>query len=328
MLVIGPYTIDTPLVLAPMAGITDAPFRALCRQQGAGLAVAEMITSDQSLWHTRKSQLRLPHQDEQAPRMVQIAGSDPQQLAAAAQANVDLGAQIIDINMGCPAKKVCKKAAGSALMKDEKLVAAILEAVVQAVEVPVTLKIRTGWSAKHKNAVTIAKLAQAAGIQALTLHGRTREDRFQGEAEYETLAEVCQAIQIPVIANGDIDSPEKAAWVFQNTQAKAVMIGRAAQGRPWIFKQVRAWLEQGVSVPDPKPAEIHALICKHLDGLYNTYGEFMGVRIARKHLGWYLQQAGLSAWKKAFNQLETPQAQLKCLAELLQQGPEGIAASA
>ncbi|SFB81235.1 tRNA-dihydrouridine synthase B [Marinospirillum celere] len=328
MLQIGPYKIATPLVLAPMAGITDAPFRALCRKMGAGLAVAEMVTADQSLWHTQKSRLRLPHQDEQEPRMIQIAGGDPQMLADAARANVELGAQIIDINMGCPAKKVCKKAAGSALLKDEKLVAEILEAVVQAVEVPVTLKIRTGWSAKYKNAVTIGKLAEASGIQALTLHGRTREDRFKGEAEYETLAEVSQALSIPVIANGDIDSPQKAEWIFNNTQAAAVMIGRAAQGRPWIFSQIKSWLEEGVRLPDPDPISVQQLIGEHLQGLYATYGDFMGVRIARKHFGWYLQQAGLAQWRKTFNLLETSEEQLELLADIFQPTTTSLAITA
>ena len=325
---IGPYSIDTPLVLAPMAGITDAPFRSLCRKMGAGLAVAEMVTADQSLWHTQKSRLRLPHEGEQEPRMIQIAGGDPQMLAKAARANVDLGAQIIDINMGCPAKKVCRKAAGSALLKDEKLVADILEAVVKAVDVPVTLKIRTGWSAKYKNAVTIGRLAEESGIQALTLHGRTREDRFRGEAEYTTLAEVCQAISIPVIANGDIDSPEKAAWVFQNTDAAAVMIGRAAQGRPWIFSQIKAWLNEGIKLPDPDAASLYQLITEHLAGLYATYGEYMGVRIARKHFGWYLQQAELSQWRKSFNLLETADQQQELLAEILQPLTQPFANSA
>lgn len=321
MLTIGPYQLDTPLVLAPMAGITDAPFRALCRKLGAGLAVAEMVTSDQSLWHTQKSRTRLPHEGEQEPRMIQIAGGDPEMLASAAQANVALGAQIIDINMGCPAKKVCKKAAGSALLKDEKLVAEILEAVVAAVEVPVTLKIRTGWSANHKNAVTIGRLAEESGIQALTLHGRTREDRFRGEAEYDTLAEVCQALSIPVIANGDIDSPEKAAWIFDHTQAAAVMIGRAAQGRPWIFSQIKSWLEEGVQQADPDASQIHQLISEHLHGLYATYGEFAGSRIARKHVGWYLQHTKRNSWRKTFNQLETADQQQEVLAEIFQPAP-------
>ncbi len=305
MLQIGRYKITTPLVLAPMAGVTDRPFRALCRSFGAGLTVAEMVTSDQSLWNTQKSRLRLPHADEPEPRMIQIAGGDPQMLAAAAQANVKLGAQIIDINMGCPAKKVCKKAAGSALLRDEKLVAEILAAVVAAVDVPVTLKIRTGWSANHKNAVTIAQLAEQEGIQALTVHGRTREDRFKGEAEYDTLAEVCQAVSFPVIANGDINSPQKAKEVLDKTGATAVMIGRAAQGKPWIFSQIKSWLENQQLIPDPEPIEIHSIISQHLKGLYLTYGDFMGTRVARKHFGWYLQQAGMNEWRKTFNQLET-----------------------
>jgi len=305
VLQIGRYKITTPLVLAPMAGVTDRPFRALCRSFGAGLTVAEMVTSDQSLWNTQKSRLRLPHADEPEPRMIQIAGGDPQMLAAAAQANVKLGAQIIDINMGCPAKKVCKKAAGSALLRDEKLVAEILAAVVAAVDVPVTLKIRTGWSANHKNAVTIAQLAEQEGIQALTVHGRTREDRFKGEAEYDTLAEVCQAVSFPVIANGDINSPQKAKEVLDKTGATAVMIGRAAQGKPWIFSQIKSWLENQQLIPDPEPIEIHSIISQHLKGLYLTYGDFMGTRVARKHFGWYLQQAGMNEWRKTFNQLET-----------------------
>ncbi len=296
-----------------MAGITDRPFRALCRSFGAGLTVAEMVTCDQTLWNTQKSRLRLPHLDEPEPRMIQIAGGDPQMLAAAAKANVELGAQIIDINMGCPAKKVCKKAAGSALLKDEKLVAEILAAVVAAVDVPVTLKIRTGWSANHKNAVTIAKLAEQEGIQALTIHGRTREDRFNGQAEYDTLAEVCQTISIPVIANGDIDSPQKAQEVFNKTGANAIMIGRAAQGRPWIFRQIKSWLENKIILPEPDPIEIHSIISQHLTGLYLTYGDFMGTRVARKHFGWYLQQAQMIEWRKRFNQLETTEQQLALL---------------
>lgn len=313
MLQIGSYKITTPLVLAPMAGITDRPFRALCRSFGAGLTVAEMVTCDQTLWNTQKSRLRLPHLDEPEPRMIQIAGGDPQMLAAAAKANVELGAQIIDINMGCPAKKVCKKVAGSALLKDEKLVAEILAAVVAAVDVPVTLKIRTGWSANHKNAVTIAKLAEQEGIQALTIHGRTREDRFNGQAEYDTLAEVCQTISIPVIANGDIDSPHKAQEVFNKTGANAIMIGRAAQGRPWIFRQIKSWLENKIILPEPDPIEIHSIISQHLTGLYLTYGDFMGTRVARKHFGWYLQQAQMIEWRKRFNQLETTEQQLALL---------------
>lgn len=305
-----------------MAGITDRPFRALCRSFGAGLTVAEMVTSDQSLWNTQKSRLRLPHADEPEPRMIQIAGGDPQMLAAAAKANVELGAQIIDINMGCPAKKVCKKAAGSALLRDEKRVAEILAAVVSAVDVPVTLKIRTGWSANHKNAVTIAKLAEQEGIQALTVHGRTREDRFKGEAEYNTLAEVCQVVRFPVIANGDIDSPQKAKEILDKTGASAVMIGRAAQGKPWIFSQIKSWIENQELIPDPEPIEIHSIISQHLNGLYLTYGDFMGIRVARKHFGWYLQEAGMNDWRRSFNQLETSAQQQALLDRIfLQEAP-------
>ncbi|MFK7161317.1 tRNA dihydrouridine synthase DusB [Marinospirillum sp. MEB164] len=312
---IGPYPIENGLVLAPMAGVTDAPFRALCRQQGAGLTVAEMVTADQTLWHTRKSRLRLPHLDEPEPRMIQIAGADPQMLAEAAQANVALGAQIIDINMGCPAKKVCKKAAGSALMRDPKLVEQILHQVVRAVDVPVTLKMRTGWSASERNAVAIAKIAEQEGIQALTVHGRTREDKFQGEAEYATLAEVVQAVGIPVIANGDITSARKAQEVLQLTQAQGLMLGRAAQGRPWIFNQIHHYLAQGEEQQDPSLAEQEQMICTHLQGLYATYGDIMGVRIARKHLGWYLKEQGQAERRHAFNLLDSPEAQRLWVAE-------------
>ncbi|WP_218163514.1 tRNA dihydrouridine synthase DusB [Marinospirillum alkaliphilum] len=328
MLRIGPYTISKPLVLAPMAGVTDAPFRALCRSFGAGLTVAEMLTSDQSLWHTNKSRLRLPHADEPEPRMIQIAGGDPQMLADAARANVAMGAQIIDINMGCPAKKVLKKAAGSALLRDEKLVAEILAAVVQAVEVPVTLKIRTGWSANCKNAVTIGRIAEQEGIQALTIHGRTREDKFSGQAEYDTLAEVRQALNIPVIANGDIDSPQKAKQVLDYTGAAAVMIGRAAQGRPWIFRQIDHWLAQQQELPDLTPLELHQVISKHLQGLYATYGEFMGIRVARKHFGWYLNQADMKEWRTRFNAIETATGQQQLLNRIFLQEAEQHARTA
>lgn len=313
VLQIGKHQITTPLVLAPMAGVTDAPFRALCRQLGAGLTVAEMLTSDQSLWHTTKSRLRLPHADEPEPRMIQIAGGDPQMLAAAARANVEMGAQIIDINMGCPAKKVLKKAAGSALLKDEKLVREIVAAVVAAVDVPVTLKIRTGWSANDRNAVRICRIAEQEGIQALTLHGRTREDKFNGEAEYDTLAEVCQQAKIPIIANGDIDSPQKARHVLDYTGADALMIGRAAQGRPWIFNQINHWLKHQELLPEPDSQEVRNIIRHHLQGLYLTYGEFMGTRIARKHFGWYLHQAGMSESRKEFNALDSAAEQLELL---------------
>lgn len=299
-----------------MAGITDRPFRQLCRSLGAGLTVGEMVTSDSKLWDTNKSRLRLPHASDPEPRMVQIAGNCPQQMAAAAAANVELGAQIIDINMGCPAKKVCQKAAGSALLKDEKLVGEILDAVVQAVPVPVTLKIRTGWSAEQKNAVTIAKMAEQAGIQALTVHGRTREDKFNGQAEHETLAEVCQRVKIPVIANGDINSAAQAEHLLATTGAKGIMLGRAAQGRPWIFRQINAWLTSQQLELEPTVAEQYQLIRQHLQGMYNTYGYFMGPRVARKHLGWYLQQAGLGQWRKNMNQLSSAAQQLALLEQI------------
>ena len=235
---IGPYTLPNQLILAPMAGVTDRPFRQLCRRLGAGMVVSEMVTSDMSLWNTRKSSLRLIHADDPEPRSVQIAGGDPQMLADAARANVELGAQIIDINMGCPAKKVCNKAAGSALLKDEALVSAILQAVVAAVDVPVTLKIRTGWDRDNKNGITVARIAEASGITALAVHGRTRADLYTGDAEYETIAAIKQAVSIPVFANGDITSPQKAREVLDSTGADGLLIGRAAQGRPWIFREI------------------------------------------------------------------------------------------
>lgn len=310
MITIGPYTIKSPVILAPMAGVTDRPFRQLCREMGAGLVVSEMVTSDVTLWNTRKSRLRLNHAGEEEPRSVQIAGGDPDMLAEAARMNADQGAQIIDINMGCPAKKVCNKAAGSALLKDEKLVAEILAAVVGAVDIPVTLKIRTGWDREHRNGVAIAKIAEASGIQALAVHGRTRADAYKGEAEYDTIARIKQEISIPVFANGDITSPEKARYVMDYTGADAVMIGRGAQGRPWIFKQISHYLATGEQLPEPEDQTKHEILSRHLNALYAFYGELMGVRIARKHVNWYLgtQEAGAS-FRRYFNQLEEPEAQ-------------------
>lgn len=302
---IGPYTLPNRLVLAPMAGVTDLPFRQLCRRLGAGLVVSEMVTSDVRLWNSRKSRLRLPHEGDPEPRSVQIAGGDPQMLAEAAQRNVELGAQIIDINMGCPAKKVCNKAAGSALMKDEQLVGAILDAVVKAVEVPVTLKIRTGWDRDNRNGVTIARIAEDAGIQALAVHGRTRADLYKGEAEYDTIAEIKQAIGIPVFANGDIDSPRKAADVLAYTGADGLLIGRAAQGRPWIFREIDHYLATGATLPGPALDECEAVLLEHLDALHDFYGDDMGVRIARKHVGWYLAATpGGTAFRSTFNRLD------------------------
>ena len=284
---IGSFELAAPLALAPMAGVTDRPFRSLCRAMGAGLAASEMVTADTRLWKTDKSRRRLDHAGEAEPRVVQIAGSDPAMLARAAQLNVDSGAQIIDINMGCPAKKVCNRAAGSALMRDEGLVRAILEAVVGAVDVPVTLKMRTGWDRDNRNAVRIARMAQDIGIAALAVHGRTRADLFAGEAEFATVAEVVDSVAVPVFANGDIDSPERAREVLSITGAAGVMIGRGAHGRPWIFRQVKTYLASGVAVGPPCHREVRDIIMAHLESLHEFYGEDVGVRMARKHLGWY-----------------------------------------
>ncbi len=284
---IGPYRIDPPLVLAPMAGVTDKPFRLLCKRMGAGLAVSEMTTSDARLWRSAKSRARMDHAGEPEPVSVQIAGSDTRLLAEAARHNAAQGAQIIDINMGCPAKKVCNAWAGSALLQDEPLVARILAAVVAAVDVPVTLKIRTGWDREHRNALRIARIAEDAGIAALAVHGRTRADKYEGAAEYETIAAVKAAARIPVIANGDIATPQQARAVLAATGADALMIGRGAQGRPWIFRQIARYLADGTLLPEPGPEEVCAILCGHLRALYDFYGEEAGVRIARKHLGWY-----------------------------------------
>ena len=314
MLQIGPYSLDTQVALAPMAGVTDRPFRQLCRELGAGLVVSEMVTSDPNLWHTRKSSFRLNHQGEAEPRSVQIAGGDPEMMALAAQLNAERGAQIIDINMGCPAKKVCNKAAGSALLKDEPLVESILEAVVNAVDIPVTLKIRTGWSPDNRNALTIAKMAEQAGIAALTIHGRTRSDKYLGDAEYDTIKSVKETINIPVIANGDITTPEKARFVLDYTGADAVMIGRAAQGTPWILREIDHYLRHGEKVAPPSLSEIHSIFNRHLKALHEFYGELMGVRIARKHLNWYLiSVSDVTGFRKEFNQLETADEQLNAL---------------
>jgi tRNA-dihydrouridine synthase B len=284
---IGPHQIDPPLVLAPMAGVTDKPFRQLCRRLGAGLAVSEMTSADPRLRDTRKSRLRRDHAGEPAPISVQLAGYDPAMLAEAARWNVAHGAQIIDLNMGCPAKKVCNVAAGSALLRDEALVGRILEAVVTAVSVPVTLKIRTGYSRTERNALQIARIAENAGIAALAIHGRTREDHFRGDAEYTTVAAVKAAVGIPVIANGDVRDPVKARDVLRITGADGLMIGRAAQGRPWIFREIAHFLATGARLPAPSATEVSALLLEHLEGLYVHHGEYQGVRIARKHIGWY-----------------------------------------
>jgi tRNA-dihydrouridine synthase B len=287
---IGPYALPSVAVLAPMAGVTDRPFRILCRSFGAGLAASEMLTSDPRLWTTSKSRRRMDHEGEPEPRVVQLAGADPQALAEAARANVALGAQIIDLNMGCPAKKVCGRLCGSALLTDEPLVARILETVVNAVDVPVTLKIRTGWDREHVNGVNIASIAEACGVAALAVHGRTRADFYAGEAEYATIRDIKARVRIPIFANGDIDTPQKAREVLDFTNADGVMIGRASHGAPWIFRAVNAHLQSGIAMPTLQRAEVRDIILAHLDSLYFFYGEDSGVRIARKHLGWYCEQ--------------------------------------
>ncbi len=309
---IGPYLIQPNVVLAPMAGVTDKPFRQLCKRLGAGLAVSEMTISDPRLWHTGKSQRRMDHDGEPAPVSVQIAGYDPQMLAEAARFNVDHGAQIIDINMGCPAKKVCNVFSGSALMQDEALVARIVSAVVKAVDVPVTLKIRTGWNRDNRNGLNIARIAEDCGIAALAVHGRTRADQYQGDAEYDTIRLIKQSIGIPVLANGDIDSPEKAAFVLNYTGVDAVMIGRAAQGRPWIFREITHYLATGDRLAAPSRSFIHDVLIGHLENLYAFYGEHQGVRIARKHLGWYAKQdADAAQFRAIVNRAETASEQLR-----------------
>lgn len=315
---IGPHRLAGRVILAPMAGITDRPFRQLCRRLGAGLVVSEMVTADRRLWQTPKSRLRLDHRGEPGPRSVQIAGGDADMLADAARVNADHGAEIIDINMGCPAKKVCRKAAGSALMRDERLVGEILDAVVGAVDIPVTLKIRTGWCGHSRNALTIARMAESAGIAALSVHGRTREQRYQGEAEYDTIAAICRALAIPVFANGDITDPEKARRVLAYTGADAVMVGRSAQGNPWIFREIEHFLNTGQKLSPPAPEERAEVMQQHLEALYALYGEHMGVRIARKHVGWYLNDAENGAyWRDEFNRLDQAFAQQRFLETLL-----------
>jgi tRNA-dihydrouridine synthase B len=311
---IGQHTLTSPLILAPMAGITDLPFRKLCRRFGAGLAVSEMVTSDTGLWHTRKSQQRLTRGDEPGPISVQIAGSEPEQMAIAAAENVKLGADIIDINMGCPAKKVCKKAAGSSLLRDEVLVQDILQAVVAAVDVPVTLKIRTGWDSEQRNAVRIAQIAQQAGIQALAIHGRTRADRFNGEAEYRTIADVVASTELPVFANGDITDPIKAKQVLTLTGAAGLLIGRGAQGQPWLFQQINHFLTHGEIPAAPSASERAAIINDHVAAIHAFYGEHLGVRIARKHVGWYMQHdTDSSEARSLFNRAESPAEQFQIL---------------
>ncbi|MDR2209430.1 MAG: tRNA dihydrouridine synthase DusB [Azoarcus sp.] len=305
------FNLRNNLFVAPMAGVTDRPFRTLCKRMGAGLAVSEMVTSNSLLYGSAKTRRRADHAGEPGPVSVQIAGADPAMLAEAARHNAERGAQIIDINMGCPARKICNVMAGSALMQDETLVARILDAVVRAVpETPVTLKIRTGWNRTNKNAVAIARIAEDCGVRALAVHGRTRADQYTGEAEYDTIAEVVRRVGIPVIANGDIRSPEKARYVLDHTGADGLMIGRAAQGRPWIFREIEHFLSTGKLLPTPPVSEIHQICRTHLADIHAFYGMETGVKIARKHIAWYTRGfAGSSAFRHAMNQLDNPDAQ-------------------
>ncbi len=311
---IGPHQLKNNLVVAPMAGVTDRPFRMLCKKMGAGLAVSEMVTSNSLLYGSEKTKRRANHEGEVSPISVQIAGAEPAMMAEAARHNVDNGAQIIDINMGCPAKKICNVMAGSALLRDEPLVSQILKAVVNAVDVPVTLKIRTGWDRQNRNAIQIARMAEDIGIQALTIHGRTRNDLYHGDAEYDTIAAVKQAIRIPLIANGDITTPEKARFVLDYTKADAVMIGRAAQGRPWIFRETEHFLKTGEHMLPPTVDEIHQVMLEHLHDLYAFYGDLTGMRVARKHISWYTKGlAGSAAFRHNMNTLQTIELQLHAI---------------
>jgi tRNA-dihydrouridine synthase B len=320
---LGPYTLPNALFVAPMAGVTDRPFRKLCKQLGAGYAVSEMVTSRPDLQDSLKTSRRANHEGEASPIAVQIAGTDAQMMADAARYNMDRGAQIIDINMGCPAKKVCNKWAGSALMQDEVLAMEIVEAVVAACAprgVPVTLKMRTGWHASARNAPVLALAAEAAGVQMLTVHGRTREQGYKGEAEHDTVAHIKSRVRIPVVANGDIDSPEKAREVLARTGADALMIGRAAQGRPWIFREIAHFLATGEQLPPPDLMDVQAWLLGHLQDHYSLYGEYTGVRSARKHLAWYgqslpLAPGAVAIFRGRINALTTAQAQLDCVRE-------------
>ncbi|HEY5758008.1 MAG TPA: tRNA dihydrouridine synthase DusB [Steroidobacter sp.] len=328
---IGRYELVNNLALAPMAGVTDLPFRLLCRRMGAGIAAGEMLTCDVRLWHTEKSRRRMDHTGEPEPRVVQIAGGDPEMMIEAAQRNVDAGAQIIDINMGCPAKKVCNKAAGSALLRDEPLVQAILEAVVKAVNVPVTLKIRTGWDPDHRNGLNIARMAEASGIQALAVHGRTRACMYQGDAEYETIRAIKQSVSIPIFANGDIDSAAKAKHVLEQTGVDGLMIGRSAQGRPWIFGEIHAALN-GEFFVAPSIAEVRDIMLAHLRDLHAFYGEEAGVRVARKHIDWYAKsRASAPALRQAVMQAIDASTQLdrvQAYFNALEEAPEESLSSA
>ena len=308
---IGPHVLRNNLFVAPMAGVTDRPFRQLCKRFGAGMAVSEMVASNSLLWGSEKTRRRANHEGEPDPISVQIAGADPKMMADAASYNVGQGAQIIDINMGCPAKKICNVMAGSALLKDEALVGRILEAVVKAVDVPVTLKFRTGWDQNNKNALTVARIAAESGIQLLSIHGRTRACGYTGHAEYDTIAEVKGATRLPVVANGDITTPQKAKYVLDYTKADGIMIGRAAQGRPWIFREIEHYLKTGAQLPPPLVSEIHQVLIAHLHDLYAFYGTDTGVKIARKHISWYTKGlAGSASFRHAMNQLQSVEEQL------------------
>ncbi|MDX8400499.1 MAG: tRNA dihydrouridine synthase DusB [Gallionellaceae bacterium] len=311
---IGPYLLKNNLIVAPMAGVTDRPFRMLCKRLGAGMAVSEMVASNSLLYGSEKTRRRANHEGEADPISVQIVGADPKMLALAARYNVDHGAQIIDINMGCPAKKICNVMAGSALMQNEKLVAEILQTVVAAVNVPITLKIRTGWDKNNRNAVNIARIAEDSGVQALAIHGRTRACAYTGDAEYDTIRAVKAAVNIPIIANGDITSPEKAKFVLENTGVDAVMIGRAAQGRPWIFREIAHFLATGTHMQAPQIAEIQQILIGHVHELYQFYGELSGMRVARKHISWYTKGlAGSAHFRHHMNQLESITEQLQAV---------------
>ncbi len=316
---IGHFALANPLFVAPMAGVTDRPFRQLCKRLGAGYAVSEMVTSRRDLWDTLKTSRRANHEGEPGPIAVQIAGTEAQMMADAAVYNIERGAQIIDINMGCPAKKVCNKWAGSALMQDEALALSIVEAVVAACaphQVPVTLKMRTGWCQSHKNAVVLAKAFEGAGVQMLAVHGRTREQGYKGEAEYAVKA----TVRIPVVANGDITTPEKARAVLQATGADAIMIGRAAQGRPWIFREINHFLNTGTHLAPPLVSEVKRLLVEHLHDHYSLYGEFIGVRSARKHIGWYVRELpDGEAFRAQINALGDSAAQVAAVAQFLDQ---------
>jgi tRNA-dihydrouridine synthase B len=311
---IGSFQLKNNLIVAPMAGVTDRPFRMLCRSMGAGMAVSEMVASNSLLYGSEKTKRRANHEGEPDPISVQIVGADPKMLAQAAKYNVDQGAQIIDINMGCPAKKICNVMAGSALLQNEELVGQILEAVVGAVNVPVTLKIRTGWDKANRNAVRIAQIAESSGIQALAIHGRTRACGYTGHAEYDTIAAVKAAVSLPVIANGDISTPEKARDVLSHTGADAVMIGRAAQGRPWMFREIEHFLKTGERLPPPEVSEILDVLLRHVHELYEFYGEYTGVRVARKHISWYTKGlAGSAQFRHGMNMLESSTLQLQAV---------------